>query len=135
MLDRDTSEKLKTALTALSSGDVGAGAWDALPALSDLCDAGMELKIDLRASVQVGAPIVLVRHAATASPGQSLLAALTPRQRQVALCLARGLSNKQIASELGIQVATTKDHVHAILTRLDVESRGKIAALVNSAEK
>ncbi|MCP4385058.1 MAG: response regulator transcription factor, partial [Hyphomicrobiales bacterium] len=52
------------------------------------------------------------------------------RQRQVATCLARGLSNKQIARELRISLGTTKDHVHAILTRFGIDRRGKIAALV-----
>lgn len=137
MLDRDTSEKVKTALAALSSGDTGAGAWNALPALSDLCDAGVDLQIDLRASELVGAPIVIVRQAAAGpgSPIPSGLDTLTRRQHQVALCLARGLSNKQIAAELGIRVTTTKDHVHAVLTKLDVKSRGKVAALINFAQK
>lgn len=134
MLDRDTSQKVKSALAALSCGDAGAGAWDALPLLSDLCEAGLDLQIDLRASEQIGAPIVIVRQAAaeTGSAISPCLDTLTRRQHQVALCLARGLSNKQIAAELGIRVTTTKDHVHAVLTKLDVESRGKVAALMNS---
>jgi len=137
MLDRDTSEKVKSALSALSSGEAGAGAWDALPVLSDLCEAGLDLQIDLRASEQIGAPIVIVRQA-EAGTGAAIsprLNTLTRRQHQVALCLARGLSNKQIAAELGIRVTTTKDHVHAVLTKLDVESRGKVAALMYSKEK
>lgn len=58
-------------------------------------------------------------------------AALTPRQREVAQLLARGLTNKEIASALGIQPLTAKTHVEAILSALDVTNRTEaVLALV-----
>jgi hypothetical protein len=46
------------------------------------------------------------------------LASLTMRQRQVLHQMARGLRNKQIAGELGINEKTVKMHRAALLTRL-----------------
>jgi len=54
--------------------------------------------------------------------GHGLLA-LTPQQVRVLMMLAEGLLTRQIASELGITEATTKEHVSGILQKLDVESR------------
>jgi DNA-binding NarL/FixJ family response regulator len=54
---------------------------------------------------------------------------LTPREREVIALIDRGLSNKQIASQLHIELATVKNHVHAILEKLHVERRGEAAAV------
>lgn len=48
---------------------------------------------------------------------------LTARETEVLELVAAGLSNKQIASELGISAHTVKFHVNAILGKLDVHSR------------
>ena len=48
---------------------------------------------------------------------------LTRRERQIALLLSDGLSNKQIARDLSIEVSTVKNHVHNVLVKLDVKSR------------
>lgn len=50
---------------------------------------------------------------------------LTAREREVGMLLARGLSNKRISRDLGIGVATVKNHVHNILGKLDVRSRAE----------
>src|SRR3546814_3453279 len=42
---------------------------------------------------------------------------LTPRQQDVLLLLARGLSNKAIASQLEISESTVKVHIRAIMER------------------
>lgn len=49
--------------------------------------------------------------------------ALSPRERQVHQLMIRQLSNKEIASELGIEAGTVKNHVHHILSKLHVQSR------------
>jgi DNA-binding NarL/FixJ family response regulator len=51
------------------------------------------------------------------------LAALTPQQVRVLMMLREGLLNKQIAFQLGISEATIKQHVSAILQKLNVDSR------------
>jgi DNA-binding NarL/FixJ family response regulator len=48
---------------------------------------------------------------------------LSAREREVLSLLARGKSNKDIASLLGISEATVKCHVSAILLRLNVSDR------------
>jgi DNA-binding NarL/FixJ family response regulator len=53
---------------------------------------------------------------------------LTRRQREVAACIARGLSNRQIAEELIITTSTTERHVANILNKLSTRSRSQIAA-------
>jgi DNA-binding NarL/FixJ family response regulator len=43
---------------------------------------------------------------------------LTPREYQVAMLVARGLSNKEIAHQLGLSSGTVKLHVHNTLQKL-----------------
>ena len=53
---------------------------------------------------------------------------LTPRQREVAIHVAAGRTNRQIGTALGISEKTTEVHVHNIMERLDVPSRAGVAA-------
>ena len=53
---------------------------------------------------------------------------LTPREREIAALIARGLTNKGIADELVISPATVARHVTNILTKLGFTSRAQIAA-------
>ena len=53
---------------------------------------------------------------------------LTGREREIAALIDRGLSNKEIAQRLKIEVATVKNHVHSILGKLHVASRAQAAA-------
>ncbi|MES1990032.1 MAG: response regulator transcription factor [Pseudomonadota bacterium] len=54
---------------------------------------------------------------------------LTPRQNEVLVELGKGRSNQEIASELGISVATVKLHVNAILQALNVRNRTEAAII------
>jgi DNA-binding CsgD family transcriptional regulator len=56
------------------------------------------------------------------------LASLSSREREIAKLLALGLTNRQIADELVISVATVERHVANILIKLDYRSRTQIAA-------
>ena len=56
------------------------------------------------------------------------LASLTKREREVANLISKGMSNKQIATELFIALATVKDHVHHILRKTALSNRVAIAA-------
>lgn len=55
-------------------------------------------------------------------------AALTTRELQGGVLLGSGLSNKEIASQLQIEPATVKNHVHAVLTKLGVTRRSQVGA-------
>jgi two-component system nitrate/nitrite response regulator NarL len=55
-------------------------------------------------------------------------AELTRREREIVALIEEGLSNKEIAGRLVIEVATVKNHVHNILEKLRVGSRGEAAA-------
>jgi predicted ATPase/DNA-binding SARP family transcriptional activator/DNA-binding CsgD family transcriptional regulator len=56
--------------------------------------------------------------------------ALSRREREVALLVARGLTNRQIASQLSISERTVTTHVDHILTKLGAASRAQVAAWV-----
>lgn len=60
-------------------------------------------------------------------------AILSTREREVALLVTRGLSNKKIARELGISAGTVKQHVHHILRKLNVDRRQRIGLFVERA--
>lgn len=51
---------------------------------------------------------------------------LTEREREVTLLVGRGLSNREIANELGVGEGTVKTHVARILTKLDLPDRVKV---------
>ena len=53
---------------------------------------------------------------------------LTPREREVLALLARGRSNRQVATALGLSEWTVQDHVKALLAKFDVTSRGELVA-------
>jgi DNA-binding CsgD family transcriptional regulator len=55
---------------------------------------------------------------------------LSRREHEVALLISRGLTNRQIASELGISERTVTTHVGRILAKLGATSRTQIAAWV-----
>jgi two-component system, NarL family, nitrate/nitrite response regulator NarL len=63
---------------------------------------------------------------------KAVLADLTRREREVAVLLEEGLSNKEIAQRLRIEEPTVKNHVHHVLEKLSVRRRGEAASLVRA---
>jgi DNA-binding NarL/FixJ family response regulator len=59
----------------------------------------------------------------TAAPARAALDQLTPREREVFLAVATGLSNTEIAEKLTVSEATVKTHVGSILAKLDLRNR------------
>jgi DNA-binding NarL/FixJ family response regulator len=68
---------------------------------------------------------------AAVEPGQgterSEAAALTPRQLQVALLVAEGMTNRQIAARLKIAEWTVVNHVRNVMRKLGCRSRVQVA--------
>jgi DNA-binding NarL/FixJ family response regulator len=61
------------------------------------------------------------------------LAILTAREREVALAVARGLSNTEIGEELYLSLPTVKAHVSRLYDKLEVTNRVQVAILVHDA--
>jgi DNA-binding CsgD family transcriptional regulator len=60
---------------------------------------------------------------------------LSPQQREVAVLVAQGHSNQNIADSMGITLNTASYHVKQVFTRLNVHERSAVAqALVKAAE-
>ncbi|MFD9411614.1 response regulator [Streptomyces sp. NPDC059989] len=53
---------------------------------------------------------------------------LTDREREVVRCLARGLTNAEIAGELFVSLSTVKTHLANVQAKLDARNRVEIAA-------
>ena len=72
----------------------------------------------------------LFRHMASVAKVGSVNSQPTPtyRERQVIALIERGMSNKEIAVALGIELTTVKNHVHHILAKLDVRRRSGVTA-------
>jgi DNA-binding NarL/FixJ family response regulator len=115
----DTPEYVRSALAAGATGYV-------------LKDAGREELLHAIRAVAAGRtalPTDLLRKAMapSAGPRPDDLARLTMRERQVLDGVARGLTNKEIARDLGIGPGTVKTHVERLIAKLGVADRTQAA--------
>jgi DNA-binding NarL/FixJ family response regulator len=84
----------------------------------------------LKALVEGGAPLspsvarVILKRLRTGSSKPADECALTIRERDVLSCIARGLSYREAAAQLGISANTVPGHIKAIYRKLNVTSRG-----------
>ncbi len=84
-------------------------------------------------SPQVAAILLESAVSATSSNGSgSRCSTLTARQLEILQLVDSGLSNKEIAQRLYIELSTVKNHVHQILEKLEVRSRREAAAALRS---
>jgi two-component system, NarL family, nitrate/nitrite response regulator NarL len=60
---------------------------------------------------------------------------LTAREAEIVALIDEGLSNKEIAGRLHIEVPTVKSHVHSIIEKLGVRRRGEAAARVRTVHR
>jgi two-component system nitrate/nitrite response regulator NarL len=132
-MDKRLSPRAAKAITKAVS-DLGS-TWRGVPmaAIVDLANGveGRALRIDFAASAQIGAPILVLRERAVAA---GLADRLSPREREVVCLIARGFTNKEIARELSISVATVKDHVHHALAKCGMRTRAALAAAAVQTE-
>jgi DNA-binding NarL/FixJ family response regulator len=64
--------------------------------------------------------------------GAGATAILTPREREILELIGQGLTNREIAGQLVIEVGTVKNHVHSILQKLEASSRHEAAAYLTA---
>lgn len=111
---------------------VGAGGWAAEAAVAAAAayaergDGASATRLQARAdrlAADLGASAATVRSARA-------LAALRPREREVARLVALRLSNAEIADRLSLSVRTVESHVYRATTRLGLRSRAELAVLV-----
>jgi len=134
-----------------------AGAADALQRLHGTPASGMEARriAKIRAAVTSGVGPTLAESATRAGAGLTFEAALslaasvldakpddqlgtdrlTARQHEIAELVAKGCTNRQIASTLGISEKTVEVHLANIMERIGAHSRAAIAAHTVSARK
>jgi DNA-binding NarL/FixJ family response regulator len=60
---------------------------------------------------------------------ESILELITPREREVLCCIARGRSNSEIAEELHMSAATAKTHVSRLLSKLGARDRAQLVVI------
>jgi len=102
-----------------------------------LKDAGPDLLVQAIRAAAAGdaliAPSVTARLLATFSsvagrtPPAHPAEALTDREEEVVLTVARGRTNPEIADELHISLSTVKTHLAAVMTKLGARNRVEIA--------
>jgi DNA-binding CsgD family transcriptional regulator len=102
---------LEEARAALPDGEFGA-AWE----------HGRSLLLD----DLLGDPLEAVRMDGLVEPSGAPNGPLTPREHEVAVLVARGLTNRQVAEELVIAPGTARVHVERILGKLQFSSRRQL---------
>ncbi len=123
------------ALTAFVEGDLVTQAMAAGASGYLLKSAGGEELRDAIRAVANGQSILsdrALRLLTTTPTAEATGHDLTPRERDVLAPLARGLSNKQIASDLGLQPGTVRIYVSSILAKLAAENRTAAAHIART---
>lgn len=64
---------------------------------------------------------------------QALVAALTEREREVAVLMTQGLTNNQIGTRLHLSLASVKSHLTSMFTKLGVDNRVSAAMIIRDA--
>ena len=112
-----------------------AGAAGYIPTTAALRDL-VQLLVDIMHGKQICSGRVaagLIRRLAGAARSSNglrqaqALPVLTAREQEIIQLVSSGLSNKEIARKLNIELSTTKSHVHNVLGKLSLQRRGQVA--------
>ncbi len=68
---------------------------------------------------------------AVTDDSKKILEGLTEREREIAILVSRGFTNKAIGEQLYISERTVKSHLSSIFSKIGVQSRLKLALLIN----
>jgi two-component system nitrate/nitrite response regulator NarL len=107
-----------------------AGVAACLPRETPLAELGAAIE-RVASGESIASPRVaamLLRHVATLAARSSPEVRLTARESEILELIDDGMSNKQIARRLSIELSTVKNHVHNILEKLQVHRRYEAAA-------
>jgi DNA-binding NarL/FixJ family response regulator len=97
-------------------------------------ESGIDVLLDAIDHVMAGAtfldPLLAASLIRLATPGQAAQGpfGLSVQETRVLELLSRGLTNQQIADELGLGIATVKTHVYHAMRKLRVRNRTEAAA-------
>ncbi len=129
----DTDELV---LSALQQGAAGFLLKDIAPAdlvLAVRRAAAGEPMLSPRITTRLIAAVTAPTETSRQHKARALLGRLTEREREVALAVAEGLSNPEIARALHLGVATVKTHVGALFSKLEVTNRVQVARCLHEA--
>jgi DNA-binding CsgD family transcriptional regulator len=56
---------------------------------------------------------------------------LTKREREIAMLVGEGLSNREIAARLTLSIRTVEDHIYKAMTKTGTTNREELAALLH----
>jgi DNA-binding NarL/FixJ family response regulator len=77
---------------------------------------------------------MLMRAQARRQEDDTLLAALTPREREILACLADGADRRDVANRLYLSANTVRTHLRNLMAKLGVHSTLEAVALIRRAE-
>jgi non-specific serine/threonine protein kinase len=115
---------------AATQGALGEDAYERLPAEGGTLTLSQAVELGLKLAEQIGAsaPVQASREPIATGERHGRGAALTPREREVAVLVGRGYSNRRIAEALVIAEKTAEVHARNIREKLGLASRSQIAA-------
>lgn len=124
-------------LTALTAGARGyAHAWSAVGILQQIAsvvgNGGLWVGAEFLNQLVSTTASQLQNDAAEGQVDDDLLSALTDREREVALAVAGGASNKEVARRLNITERTVKAHLSVVFQKLGVRDRLHLALQLKS---
>jgi non-specific serine/threonine protein kinase len=121
--DRSVHEQAVSAVRSRLDGVIFSSAWAEGTAMN------IRQAVEYALSGEEAAPPVSLTALQQPSTAAQLFA-LTRREQEVAVLVARGFTNRQIASDLSISEHTVANHVAKILHKLELDSRSQLTAWV-----